>query len=337
MTPDRLRHLLATFRTKRLLVVGDIMLDRFIWGAVSRISPEAPVPVVEVKSEDSYPGGAANVARNLLPFARSVCVAGLTGADSFAGELTGLLQASGIDTAGIIQDPDYQTIVKTRIVARNQQLVRIDREKRRLLSDERLAEVMAFLQSRLHEFDGVIIEDYGKGFITQPLVDGLTTAARAAGLIVTVDPNPNNPLSWKGVTAIKPNRSEALHAAGLSEAGLRVPATLDATLDELGRRLFAQWEADMLLITLSEQGMALMEKDQPVFRLPTQAREVFDVSGAGDTAIALFTLALCSGASAREAAELSNHASGIVVGKIGTATLTPQELEHAVSESHSAS
>jgi D-beta-D-heptose 7-phosphate kinase/D-beta-D-heptose 1-phosphate adenosyltransferase len=326
MDSDRLESLLSVFRTKRLLVIGDVMLDRFIWGAVSRISPEAPVPVVEVKREDAYPGGAANVARNLLPFCARVSVSGLVGDDVFASELDGLLAGSGIDTQGLLRDPEYQTIVKTRIVARNQQVVRIDREKRRALSEVMRARAQAFFAEMLPEVDAIIIEDYGKGFLTQALVDGLAELTRGTNVIVTVDPNPNNPLHWRGATAIKPNRSEAFQAAGLDESGLRSPDSLESALQELGHRLFAQWDTKMLLITLSEQGMALLKKDQAPYRLPALAREVFDVSGAGDTAIALFTLALAAGATDEEAAEISNHASGVVVGKIGTATLTPGEL-----------
>lgn len=326
MDANRLESLLSAFGQKRLLVVGDVMLDQFIWGAVSRISPEAPVPVVEVKNENAYPGGAANVARNLLPFCARVSVAGLVGDDGFANQLDDLLTASGIDTAGLLRDPDYQTIVKTRIVARNQQVVRIDRETRRALSDAMRDRALNILSHLLPEVDAVILEDYGKGFLTQSLVDGLAELTRGTGVIVTVDPNPNNPLHWRGATAIKPNRSEAFQAAGLVETGLRTPATLDAALDELGRRLFSQWDTEMLLITLSEQGMALLKPNAAPFRLPALAREVFDVSGAGDTAIALFTLALSAGATPQEAAEISNHASGVVVGKVGTATLTPAEL-----------
>jgi len=332
MDATRLDLLLGAFRQKRLLVVGDVMLDRFIWGSVARISPEAPVPVVEVMSEDAYPGGAANVARNLLPFCGRVSVAGLVGEDSFAGELERLLAASGIDTGGLLRDAGYQTIVKTRIVARNQQVVRIDREKRRALTDAMRDRVLAILERMLPEVDAVILEDYGKGFLTQGLVDGLAELTRGTGVVVTVDPNPNNPLQWRGATAIKPNRSEAFQAAGLDESGLRGPATLEAALEELGRRLFAQWDTGMLLITLSEQGMALLRPNAPPFRLPALAREVYDVSGAGDTAIALFTLALSAGATPEEAAEISNHASGVVVGKVGTATLTPKELAASFRE-----
>jgi D-glycero-beta-D-manno-heptose-7-phosphate kinase len=326
MDLNRLTSYLDAFKTKRLLVVGDVMLDRFIWGTVARISPEAPVPVVEVQSESNYPGGAANVARNLLPFCAHVTVAGLVGDDGFAGELEHVLRQGGIDTAGVIRDAGYQTIVKTRIIARNQQVARIDRETRRAISEEICERTLAFLRTKVRDVDAVIIEDYGKGFVTQALADGLAQAAQAAGVMMTVDPNPTNPLHWHGATVIKPNRSEAFAAAGLTENGLRSPRTIEAVLEELGRRLFAQWDAQMLLITLSEQGMALLQKNEPPFLLPTRAREVFDVSGAGDTAIALLTLALAAGATPREAAEISNHAAGVVVGKIGTATLTPQEL-----------
>jgi rfaE bifunctional protein kinase chain/domain len=326
MDLHRLAAYLEAFKTKHLLVVGDVMLDRFIWGMVARISPEAPVPVVEVQSESNYPGGAANVARNLLPFCAKVSVAGLTGDDAFADELEALLRDSGIETAGMIRDPGYQTIVKTRIIARNQQVVRIDRETRRAIDGWVFERALGFLRKRIGEVDAVIIEDYGKGFVTQALADGLAEATQTAGVIMTVDPNPTNPLRWRGAMAIKPNRSEAFAAAGLAENGLRSPATIEVALGELGRRLFAKWEAQMLLITLSEQGMALLQKDEAPFMLPTRAREVFDVSGAGDTAIALLTLALSAGATPREAAEISNHASGVVVGKVGTATLTPQEL-----------
>ena len=260
MDLTRLELLLSAFRSKRLLVVGDVMLDGFIWGAVSRISPEAPVPVVEVKSEDAYPGGAANVARNLLPFCARVSVAGLVGDDGFAGELDGLLTASGIDTTGLLRDPEYQTIVKTRIVARNQQVVRIDREKRRALSEVMRGRALEYLRAKLPEVDAVILEDYGKGFLTQALVDGLAEMTRGTGVIVTVDPNPNNPLHWRGATAIKPNRSEAFQAAGMDESGLRSPATLDAALDELGRRLFAQWDTEMLLDHPERAGHGAAEK-----------------------------------------------------------------------------
>jgi D-beta-D-heptose 7-phosphate kinase/D-beta-D-heptose 1-phosphate adenosyltransferase len=326
MEPARLRSYLEGFQKKRLLVIGDVMLDRFVWGNVSRISPEAPVPVVDVQRETSFPGGAANVARNLLPFCAHVSVCGLAGVDPAFAELSALLRDGGIDISGLFQDPDYPTIVKTRIIARSQQVVRIDRESRRPMNADLIRRMLDFMRERLGQWDAIIIEDYGKGVVTQTLIDGLADATREHRVIITVDPNPHNPLRWRGVTVVKPNRSEAFQAAGLSEAALASPASLESAVDEVSRRLFKLWDTEMLLVTLGEQGMALLERDDAPFFLPTRAREVFDVSGAGDTAIALFTLALSAGVSPREAAEIANHAAGVVVGKIGTATITPQEL-----------
>lgn len=330
MEPDRMQAVLAAIRPLRLLVVGDVMLDRFVWGNVTRISPEAPVPVVEVSRESSYPGGAANVARNLLPFCARVSVAGLVGEDVYGAELTALLRAAGIETEGLLAVAGHQTIVKTRILARSQQVVRIDREKRQAPAPEVQAQILGYLERRLPDVDAIIIEDYGKGFITQELADGLAARAKAAGKLVTVDPNPHNPLLWKNVNVVKPNRYEAFLAAGLSETGPHAPLSTTEALEALGPRLFAKWDTERLLITLSEQGMALLEPGRPPFLVPTRAREVYDVSGAGDTVIALFTAALAAGATPQEAVEISNHAAGVVVGKVGTATLTPQELLAAV-------
>lgn len=317
---------LSRFRGLRVMVIGDIMLDRFIWGNVTRISPEAPVPVVHVVREDAYPGGAANVARNLAPFAGRVDVLGVTGAGLLTDQLLGLLEAGGIATDGILVSHEHETIVKTRIIARSQQMARIDRETIRPPSAETLARALAWFRSQLPETDAVILEDYAKGFLTQELVDVVLREAAAAGVLVSVDPNPGNPLRWHGATVIKPNRREAFAAAGLMDPGDVSEAELMKALVSLGEVLFAKWETRMLLITLGEHGMALLEPGKPVYHTPTRAREVFDVSGAGDTAIALFTLALAAGASAPDAAELSNMASGIVVGKVGTATLSPDEL-----------
>ena len=317
---------LSRFRGLRVMVIGDIMLDRFIWGNVTRISPEAPVPVVHVVREDAYPGGAANVARNLAPFAGRVDVLGVTGAGLLTDQLLGLLEAGGIATDGILVSHEHETIVKTRIIARSQQMARIDRETIRPPSAETLARALAWFRSQLPETDAVILEDYAKGFLTQELVDVVLREAAAAGVLVSVDPNPGNPLRWHGATVIKPNRREAFAAAGLMDPGDVSEAGLMKALVSLGEVLFAKWETRMLLITLGEHGMALLEPGKPVYHTPTRAREVFDVSGAGDTAIALFTLALAAGASAPDAAELSNMASGIVVGKVGTATLSPDEL-----------
>jgi D-glycero-beta-D-manno-heptose-7-phosphate kinase len=326
MNRDALPAILTACRTRRILVVGDVMLDRFIRGNVSRISPEAPVPVVHVTREDAYPGGAANVARNLAPFAGSVHVLGVTGTGPLTDQLHGLLTQHGIDTSGLLASDEHETIVKTRVVARGQQVARIDRETIKAPSPALIARALTWLDAKLPEVDAIIIEDYAKGFLTQELVDAITHRAAARNLPVTIDPNPGNPLRWHQATAIKPNRKEAFEAAGVPDPGEIPLARLLDLLPGLGGKLRQHWDTRQLLITLGEHGMALLEENQPLYHTPTRAREVFDVSGAGDTAIALYTLALSAGCPAPQAAEISNLASGIVVAKAGTATLTPEEL-----------
>jgi rfaE bifunctional protein kinase chain/domain len=222
--------------------------------------------------------------------------------------------------------PSYQTIVKTRIIARQQHVVRVDRESSVGPDPSCHAGAIARFQETLAGIDAVIIEDYGKGFLTQQFVDEITALARQAGKIVTVDPNPRNDLAWRGMTAIKPNRAEAFHAAGLPLKDAAGRAEEDTALLAAGERLLAKWETEMVLITLAEQGMLLLRRGHPPLGLPSHAREVFDPSGAGDTSIALFTLALAAGAPAEQAAEIANHAGSVVVGKLGTAILTPDEL-----------
>jgi len=326
MTRSRFHQIFESFPTKRILVIGDLMLDEFIWGNVKRISPEAPVPVVEVERESYFPGGAANVARNLREFSRDVHVMGLIGTDPHAEHLKQLLAAEGINLGCIQQEPSYQTIVKTRIIARQQQVVRVDREKKTCLTALQKERAVAEVEKMLPLIDAIIIEDYAKGLLHQDFVDSITALAQSAGKILAVDPNPSNLLQWHGVSVIKPNRSEAFAAAGLPLTDPVEPVTGDSNLLEVGAILSKRWKTENLLITLGEQGMMLFNNNSAPYHTPTRAREVFDVSGAGDTAIALFTLALCSGATAAEAAEISNHASGIVVGKLGTATVTPAEL-----------
>ncbi|MGA2270476.1 MAG: PfkB family carbohydrate kinase [Bryobacteraceae bacterium] len=322
----RFNGLLAGFAGKRILVIGDLMLDEFIWGKVSRISPEAPVPVVNVTGESYYPGGAANVARNVREFTDGVAVMGLTGADSPGRRLLKLLEGSGIDTSGIQQDAAFSTTVKTRIIARNQQVVRVDRERRTVLTPEQTQRAMKHLDGMAGDLDGIIVADYGKGYLTQPLADHICRTARAHGKILTVDPHPYTSLSWQGATAIKPNRAEAFMAAGLPPSDAVAPVLCDQPLLEAGKRLLQLWKTGSLLITLGEHGMLLFQSGSQPYLTPTRAKDVFDVSGAGDTAIAVFTLGLAAGATPAEAAELANLASGIVVAKLGTATVTASEL-----------
>jgi len=326
MNRSKIHNILSAASAKRILVIGDVMLDEFVWGKVSRISPEAPVPVVEVSRESCYPGGAANVARNLVEFTRSVRVLGAIGSDGYGTQLRGLLAEEHIQTDSLIEVAGFPTIVKTRIIARQQQVVRVDREHRAAPSAETLAAILAQVERVLPDTDAIIFEDYGKGLIVQALKDAVCELVRGRDIVVTVDPNPGNPLDWSGTTAIKPNRSEAFAAAGVPLGEPADDPLQDAPLLEVGRRLIERWRVSQLLITLSEHGMILFDAARPPYHTPTRAQEVFDVSGAGDTAISLYTLALVAGATAREAAEVANHASGIVVGKLGTATVSPEEL-----------
>jgi D-glycero-beta-D-manno-heptose-7-phosphate kinase len=326
MKLERVEELLHHFPSKRILIIGDLMLDEFVWGRVSRISPEAPVPVVEVIRESYYPGGAANVARNVREFTPSVFVMGVIGEDTHAQRLRNLLAEHGIGLDGVQHDQSFQTIVKTRIIARQQQVVRVDREKPHPPTKEAQACYVDKVRELLPQLDAIIFEDYGKGLLQQGFVDQVTSLARREGKLVTADPNPHNRLVWRGITAVKPNRSEAFAAANQPWHEPDSDPLRDRYLLLVGAELLRIWSPDHLLVTLGEQGMILFGQGKPPFHIPSRAREVYDLSGAGDTAIALLTLALVSGASAIEAAEISNHASSVVVGKIGTATLTPEEL-----------
>ena len=320
-----MQEIVKVMSTRCVLAAGDLMLDEFIWGKVSRISPEAPVPVVAVDRETFYPGGAANVARNLHQFTPKTSVLGLAGEDAAGVRLRDLLAAGGIGTDGVVTRSG-PTTVKTRIIARTQQVVRVDRELAEPAGPAQRKALLAALDAALPETDGIILEDYGKGFFDEEMSTEIIRRARAAGCVVAVDPNPGNPLSWRGASVVKPNRHEAFAAAGIPWSEPSAHPLEDKQLLKVGETLLAKWDADQLLITLSELGMMLFTKDGQRHHTPTRAREVFDVSGAGDTAIALYTLALCAGATPVEASEIANHASGVVVGKLGTATLTPEEL-----------
>jgi D-glycero-beta-D-manno-heptose-7-phosphate kinase len=322
----RLSALIAGFADRRILVAGDLMLDEFIWGKVSRISPEAPVPIVSVTGESYYPGGAANVARNVREFTPHTALLGLAASDAAGARLLQLLSSAGIDTAGVQQDSAATTTVKTRIIARHQQVVRVDRERAAPLTAAQTERAAAYIDRIIPTLDAIIVADYGKGFLTQPLADRLARAARAHRKILAVDPHPHTSLSWTGATIVKPNRAEAFLAAGLP------PSDDDAPLFEAGRLLLERWNPAALLITLGEHGMLLLEKDAPPYRIPARAKDVFDVSGAGDTAIAVLTLALAAGATPPEAAELANRAAAIAVGKLGTATVSVSELQASLAE-----
>jgi rfaE bifunctional protein kinase chain/domain len=331
-TSARLAEILAAFPHSKILVIGDLMLDEFLWGKVTRISPEAPVPVVDVQRRAAYPGGAANVARNLASLGAKAGLAGVIGQDEPGQHLVQLLGDEGIATSSIRKTPLRPTTHKTRICAitrqvhdhldieDQQQIVRVDDESRASLDPESKRWLFDRLRTEISSYDAIIIEDYAKGLIDQELVTLVITEAKTHGKIVAIDPNPNNPFDWSGGTVLKPNRKEAFLAAGL-------PYSLDeAAVLQAATVLQKKHAIRQLLITLGEAGMLLVEQGQKPYHTPTRAQDVFDVSGAGDTAIAAFTLALAAGATGIEAAEIANHAAGVVVGKLGTATLTVEEL-----------
>ena len=326
MRLDRLEQILERAASRRITVVGDLMLDEFVWGKVGRISPEAPVPVVEVTGESFYPGGAANVARNLREFVDHVAVIGMLGKDRSGRQLRELLAEQKIDTSSVVEDENFCTIVKTRIIALHQQVVRVDREKILTPSSEQIALAVAAIRDSLKETDAIIFEDYGKGFVTNELVTQIVREAAAAEKIVAADPNPQHSVDWRGVTVVKPNRAEAFLAAGIPWHDAEEPPIKDADLEHAGNALLKKWETQHVLITLGEHGMVLFRQNETPHYIRTKARQVFDVSGAGDTAIALFTLGLVSGATPIEAAEIANHGSAVVVSKLGTATVTRDEL-----------
>lgn len=329
LKPARLKQLLAAARQARVLVVGDLMLDQFVWGNVSRISPEAPVPVVDFERESYMPGGAANVARNLSALGAKARLFGVVGCDHAGDQLRDLLKGQGVDCSGLVEQVGRHTTTKTRIVAGQQQVVRVDREHRHDLDLEHTRALLERLDKAMDQADAVIVGDYGKGVITQPLLDSLRRRGRERGLWLSLDPKPVHRLELSGLSLITPNRKEAFELAGVTD-GSRGPNPLaDERLRQVAAGLLSTLHPALLLITLGDQGMLLCQRDQPLFRIPTVAKEVFDVSGAGDTVIASFTLAVAAGASPAEAAVFSNHAAGVVVGKVGTATVTPEELERS--------
>ena len=326
LPPKRAAALLAASRQARILVVGDVMLDQFIWGTVARISPEAPVPVVDFQRESFMPGGAANVARNLAALGVATEIFGAVGRDHAAQQLQHLLGEQGIQCAGLRAHPARSTSMKTRIVAQQQQVVRVDRETRDHLDGRMTRRLLAAVAERLPRATAVIVGDYGKGVVTQPLLDGLKHLCRSRAVWLSLDPKPVHRLDLTGLSLITPNRKEAFELAKLEDESRDPRPLADAHLLQAADRLLNELRPAVLLVTLGELGMLLCQRGQEPFHIPTVAQEVFDVSGAGDTVIATFTMAIAAGASPVEAAILSNHAAGLVVGKVGTATVSPEEL-----------
>ena len=325
---QRLEALLEKCKGRHVAVVGDLMLDAYLCGSASRLSPEAPVPVVNVKKSFCKLGGAANVMRNVVALGGKVAAFGVVGCDAPGKTLRGLLDQDGVDSSNVIDDPSRRTTEKQRLLAGNQQLVRMDFEDTAPVSKEILSKIFGELMTmvRQRSVEAIVFEDYGKGLLEQDAVQAVVDEARRQGIATTLDPHSGCPMIVKGLTLLKPNRSESFGLANCFAKDPISPVEKDVNLLEVAKRVMNSWTPEQLLVTLGPQGLALFEKGKRLISIPTKAKEVFDVSGAGDTVIAVYTLALAGGASPDEAAELSNYAAGIVVGKIGTATASPEEI-----------
>jgi D-beta-D-heptose 7-phosphate kinase/D-beta-D-heptose 1-phosphate adenosyltransferase len=311
--------LTRSFRDLKIVVVGDLMLDHFVWGSVTRISPEAPVPVVRVESESFHPGGAGNVACNLASLGARPVLMGVVGRDEAGRKLLETLEALEIPREGIVQAEGRPTTKKTRIVAHGQQVVRFDRETEELLSDDMANRILDAASTAIRGATGLIVSDYEKGTITASLLERLLPAADRRGLATVIDPKPSRYASYRPAAALTPNVGEASRMTGMP---VRTDEEAAAAAEAIRRTL----DCRAVLLTRGERGMLLCEKDRQPQAIPTMAREVFDVTGAGDTVAATFSLALAAGAGMADAAWLANAAAGVVVGKVGTATATVEEI-----------
>jgi len=315
---QQLQKVVRQLSDQPILVVGDLMLDRFVWGRVERISPEAPVPVVEVVKETVHLGGAANVAYNLAVLKARPLLVGVVGSDEAGDRLVEELHRQEISSEGIVRDKGRSTTIKTRIIAHNQQVCRTDREDKTPLSQETVDQMKSAYQPLLEQVQGMILSDYAKGALSAALVVDLIQEARQAKKFLAVDPKAGDFSVYRGASIVTPNKKEAVRASG-------VEIVDEASFIQAGEKLLEVIASDYLLITRGEEGMTLFEGKEHS-HIPTVAREVFDVSGAGDTVIASLTLAVAAGASIRDAAILANHAAGVAVGKLGTAAATGEEI-----------
>lgn len=317
----KLERILKDFKKARILVIGDLILDCYIWGKVSRISPEAPVPIVEVTNDTFMLGGAANVAYNIAALGGKATVVGVAGRDRAGEILREILDEKGIGTA--IFDDSRPTTMKTRVIAHNQQIVRFDKEDKTKISERVFRDVKGFLKEAVSDYDAVIVSDYKKGIVSPELMKVILAAAGSKGKFVAVDPKVGHFHLYKGVSLVTPNLTEASHGSGIEIKDGK-------TLQKAGETLLKKLLCKAVLITRGEEGMSLFEKGK-VVHIPTAARHVYDVTGAGDTVIAAFALAYVSGAALEQAAIIANHAAGIVVGEVGAAVATPERLSEALS------
>lgn len=322
---EEFERIIDSFSNSKILIIGDIMMDRYIWGKVSRISPEAPVPVVDVSKISHLLGGAANVANNIYSLGGKVFMAGVVGSDGVGEELLEMLKERKIDVGGVIVDEERPTTLKTRIIAHNQQVVRFDIEKRERINNRIKRKILNYCLDVIPLCDAVIISDYGKGVISRSLLASIIEETNRLNKILAVDPKVDNFLYYKNVTILTPNKLEASQA-------LRTEIRDEGDLIEAGKRLLSILGARAVLITRGEEGMTLFERNGDITNISTTAKEVFDVTGAGDTVISVVTLALVSGGSFKDSAILSNYAAGLVVGEVGTATVSPLDLKRVIRD-----
>ena len=321
---DLLKAILG-LKNKSILVVGDTMVDRFVWGKVSRISPEAPVPVVEVTKETQTLGGAGNVANNITSLGAKAYIITVIGDDLDGLCIKEMLESKNINTDYVIVDKQRPTTLKTRIVASNQQVVRVDKEIKGYFSGKTEVAILKNIDAVMKKVDGVIISDYAKGIVTDKVLKKIITLAKNKKIPVTVDPKVENFKKYKHITCMTPNTKEAIEGMNAQHQGIKS----DDDIAKLGKKILKLLESQSVLITRGEKGMTIIEKNK-VTHIPTRAKEVYDVTGAGDTVIATMTLALAAKRKLVEAAEIANFAAGIVVGKVGTATVTVDEIVKAI-------
>ena len=322
-----LSAILNKFAGVNLLVVGDLMLDRFIWGNVERLSPEAPVPVLRVVSEKSSLGGAANVIHNIRSLGGRVTACGIVGKDEAGKRIVSALSRIGASTSGVIADPRFQTIEKSRIIAspHHQQIVRLDRENHQSVRNLTLKRLRKFIKAKVSHFDAIVVSDYGKGTIHFEFLDWLAGAVERQKILCVVDPKKENYERYRFPTLITPNRIEASEASGIAISDER-------SLQAAGRKLLRKWRAEAVLVTRGAEGMSLFRPRFPVKHFPTEARDVFEVTGAGDTVVAVCALALASGAGFAEAAVLANVAAGFVGDDVGTVAVPIAKLKRSIEE-----
>jgi rfaE bifunctional protein kinase chain/domain len=322
-TEPRLKGLFQQFQGRRIAIVGDLMLDRYLWGTVARISPEAPVPVVEIESESARLGGAANVANNIKSLGAEPVLIGVIGDDNSGKVLRGMFQEYDFTQIGIIVDSSRPTTTKTRVIAHSQHVVRIDREIKVDISSMIQEQILDIVRRNITAFDGIIIQDYNKGVVVKSLIKQIIQLANEHKTIITIDPKFNNFFEYQNVTVFKPNRKETEEVLGMK---LRDDAEVESAIRSLQARLQCQ----NVLLTRGEKGITLLEADGSIGHVQTKARKVADVSGAGDTVISTLTVALASTASVREAAALANFAAGIVCGEVGAVPIDKEVLYKTV-------